>query len=95
MPEFHQEQYIYLAGLTHKSALITWGAFFFKIKGKSDDQRFKLVDDGDLKHLNPPRHQTIGASSEPFGVAVVEVRDAVSGEIAAKAATDAAKKVGD
>ena len=47
MPEFHQEQYIYLAGLTHKSALITWGAFFFKIKGKSDDQRFKLVDDGD------------------------------------------------
>jgi len=93
MPEFHQEQYIYLAGLTHKSALITWGAFFFKIKGKSDDQRFKLVDDGDLKHINPPRHQTIGASSEPFGVAVVEVRDAVSGEIAAKAATDSSNHV--
>jgi tartrate-resistant acid phosphatase type 5 len=82
MPEFHQEQYIYLAGLTHKSALIAWGAFFFKIKGKSDDARFKLVDDNDLKRIHPPRHQTIGASSEPFGDAVVEVREALSGELA-------------
>lgn len=93
MPEFHQEQYIYLAGLTHKSALIAWGAFFFKIKGKSDDGRFKLVDDNDLEHIHPPRHQTIGTSSEPFGVAVVEVRDAVSGELANVAETSTANHV--
>jgi len=90
MPEFHQEQYIYLAGLTHKSALIAWGAFYFKVKGKSEDQRFKLVDDSDLKHIHPPRHQTIGASSEPFGDATVEVRDASSGELVAGGTTSVA-----
>jgi hypothetical protein len=26
MPEFHAEPYVYLAGLTHKAALIAWGA---------------------------------------------------------------------
>ena len=93
MPEFHQEQYIYLAGLTHKTALIAWGAFFFKVRGKSDDQRLKLVDDSDLKHINPPRHQTIGASSEPFGDAVVEVREASSGQIVALEKTDIANHV--
>ena len=93
MPEFHQEQYIYLAGLTHKTALIAWGAFFFKVKGKSDDQRFKLVDDNDLDHIHPPRHQTIGASSEPFGEAVVEVRNAVSGELVGGAMTSEANHV--
>jgi hypothetical protein len=93
MPEFHQEQYIYLAGLTHKTALIAWGAFFFKIKGKSDDEQFKLVDDNDLKHINPPRHQTIGASSEPFGEAVVEVREAITGDLAAVGRTNTANHV--
>lgn len=28
MPNFYSEPYIYLAGLTHKSALIAWGAFY-------------------------------------------------------------------
>jgi hypothetical protein len=29
MPEFHVEPYIYLAGLSHMSALIAWGASRF------------------------------------------------------------------
>jgi len=93
MPEFQAEPYIYLAGLTHKSALIAWGAFFFKIKGRSDDGRFKLVDDNDLDHIHPPRHQTMGASSEPFGQAVVEVREAVTGEVANVVETSTANHV--
>ena len=26
MPEFHAEPYLYLAGLTHKAALVAWGS---------------------------------------------------------------------
>ena len=29
MPEFHAEPYLYLAGPTHKAALIAWGGFYF------------------------------------------------------------------
>ncbi|MEK6322925.1 MAG: metallophosphoesterase [Acidobacteriota bacterium] len=93
MPEFHAEPYIYLAGLTHKSALVAWGAFFFKINGRSDDARFKLVDDSDLEHIHPPRRQTIGASSEPFGQTVVEVREASTGKLANVAETSTANNV--
>ena len=64
MPEFHAEPYLHLAGLTHKSALIAWGAFYFRIKGKSGEM--KLVDDSSLKKVHPSRRQTIGAKSEPF-----------------------------
>ena len=28
MPEFHAEPYYYVAGLTHKAALIAWGSFY-------------------------------------------------------------------
>ena len=31
MPEFHAEPYIYLPAVTHKSALIAWGAFYFRV----------------------------------------------------------------
>lgn len=30
MPEFHSEPYIYLPAVSHKSALIAWGAFYFR-----------------------------------------------------------------
>lgn len=73
MPEFHSEPYIHLAGLTHDSALIAWGAFFFRVKGKSEGDEFKLVDDDDLEDVHPPRKTTIGANSEPYGKARVEV----------------------
>jgi hypothetical protein len=86
MPEFHSEPYLYLAGLTHKAALVAWGAFFFKVKGHELDGKFKLVDDSDLKHVHPPRKQTIGASSEPYGPARVEVFDS-AGNLASFAET--------
>jgi tartrate-resistant acid phosphatase type 5 len=74
MPDFYSEPYLHLAGLTHKSALIAWGAFYFKTRSNADE--FKLVDDSDLKHVFPPRRQSIGAVSEPYGPAEVTVRDA-------------------
>ena len=50
MPEFHAEPYIYLPTVTHKSALIAWGAFYFRVTSRDG---FKLVDDSDLKVRAP------------------------------------------
>ena len=72
MPEFHSEPYVYLAGLTHKSALIAWGAFYFRTHS---DGGAKLVDDEDLQWVHPPRCDTIGCASKPYGPARVEVHD--------------------
>ena len=91
MPEFHAEPFIYLAGLTHRSALIAWGGFYFRINDK--DESLKLVDDHDLDHIHPPRHQTIGARSEPYGESVVEVRDAATSDLVATATTNSANHV--
>jgi tartrate-resistant acid phosphatase type 5 len=93
MPEFHAEPYIYLAGLTHKSALIAWGAFYFRITGKSADGQWKLVDDRDLTRIHPPRQHTIGTSSAPYGHAVVEVWEAATGHLAQVAETATANHV--
>jgi tartrate-resistant acid phosphatase type 5 len=84
MPEFHAEPYVYLAGLSHKSALIAWGAFYFKARS---DGRAKLVDDQDLQWVHPPRCDSIGACSTPYGPAHVEVRDQ-SGSVVAQALTN-------
>jgi hypothetical protein len=73
MPEFHAEPYVYLPTVTHKSALIAWGAFYFRVTPKG---RLKLVDDSDLKYVHPPRKDSIGACSAPYGPARVEVYDA-------------------
>jgi tartrate-resistant acid phosphatase type 5 len=84
VPEFHAEPYIYIPTVTHKSALIAWGAFYFRVtsRGKS-----KLVDDDDLKYVHPPRKDSIGARSAPYGPGRVEVFDA-SGAPVATAKTD-------
>ena len=73
MPEFHAEPYIYLPSVSHKSALVAWGAFYFRATstGKS-----KIVDDTDLKYVHPPRKESIGARSAPYGPARVEIYDA-------------------
>ncbi len=84
VPEFHAEPYVYLAGLSHKSALIAWGAFYFKAR---TDGRAKLVDDEDLQWVHPPRCESIGARSAPYGPARVEVRD-MDGTLVAEAATN-------
>jgi len=72
MPEFHAEPYVYLAGLSHKSALIAWGAFYFRTRSNG---AMKIVDDNDLQWVHPPRCDSIGCRSRPFGPAAVEVRD--------------------
>ena len=84
MPEFHAEPYIYLAGLSHKSALIAWGAFYFRTRS---DGRMKIVDDHDLQWVHPPRCDSIGCRSKPFGPAIVEVRDR-AGRVVATALTN-------
>lgn len=78
MPEFHAEPYVYLPSVSHKSALIAWGAFYFRTtsKGKS-----KIVNDHDLKHVHPPRKDSIGAQSAPYGPARVEVYDATGATV--------------
>ena len=89
MPEFHSEPYVYLAGLTHKSALIAWGAFYFRTRS---DGTAKLVDDDDLQWVHPPRCDSIGCQSKPYGPAEVEVRDE-AGAVVATAMTNTANHV--
>jgi tartrate-resistant acid phosphatase type 5 len=72
VPEFHAEPYVHLAGLSHKSALITWGAFYFKTRRRGG---WKLVDDDDLRYVHPPRRESIGVRSDPYGPARVNVYD--------------------
>lgn len=83
MPEFHAEPYVYVAGLSHKSVLIAWGAFYFRVRS---DGRAKLVDDQDLQWVHPPRCESIGCRSDPYGPAQVDVRNE-AGEIVATALT--------
>jgi tartrate-resistant acid phosphatase type 5 len=74
MPDFHGEPYIYLAGLTHDSALIAWGAFYFRVKEKTSE--LKLLDD---EEIEPALRETIGARSTPYGPARVVVRNKRTG----------------
>jgi hypothetical protein len=85
MPEFHAEPYVYLAGLTHKNALIAWGAFYFRTRS---DGRAKLIDDADLQWVHPPRCDSIGCRSKPYGPATVEVREVDTGETVASVMTN-------
>jgi tartrate-resistant acid phosphatase type 5 len=86
MPEFHAEPYIYLPSVTHKSVLIAWGAFYFRTTSKGVA---KLVDDQELRHVHPPRKDSIGACSAPYGPARVEVFDG-EGRLVASAVTEVA-----
>jgi tartrate-resistant acid phosphatase type 5 len=85
VPEFHAEPYLHLAELTHNSALITWGAFYFKARSNGS---WKIVEDHDLRYVHPPRRESIGARSAPYGPAQVNVF-AADGSLAATGATDA------
>ena len=84
MPEFHAEPYLHLAGLSHKSALVTWGAFYFKTRSNKE---WKIVEDHDLKYVHPPRRESIGARSAPYGPARVNIFD-MSGKVVASAFTE-------
>ena len=72
MPEFHAEPYLHLAGLSPTSALIAWGAFYFRVRSHGT---WKLVDDRDLARVHPPRRDSIGLRSAPYGTARVNVFD--------------------
>ena len=41
MPDSYSEPFLNLAGLTHKSALIAWGAFYFRVK--NNERRLTAV----------------------------------------------------
>lgn len=86
MPEFHSEPYLYLPTVTHKSVLVAWGAFYFRT---TTHGLTKLVDDQDLKFVHPPRKDSIGACSAPYGPARVEVYDR-DGRPVSTAATESA-----
>src|SRR5205085_4699004 len=86
MPEYHAEPYIYLPAVSHKSALIAWGAFYFRTNSRG---RWKIVDDSDLKYVHPPRKDSIGSCSSPYGPAHVEVYDA-KGALVSSAKTEIA-----
>jgi tartrate-resistant acid phosphatase type 5 len=84
MAEIHREEYVYLGGLTHRSVLVAWGAFFFEIKESKG--KAKIVDDSSLKHVHPPRKDSIGRTSSPYGEGVVEVFD-LDGNLVARDAS--------
>lgn len=66
-----EEEYLYLADVTHDSALIAWGKFFFNSKTK-------LIKDKKIHMLEGEhgRHTSIGANCESYGTVAVEVLDA-------------------
>jgi hypothetical protein len=84
----HFEAYLHLAGLTHKSALVAWGGFYFKILEERGG--FKLVDDSDLDSVHPPRSSSIGARSAAYGPARVEVLDEAGSRLVAAGETTTA-----
>jgi tartrate-resistant acid phosphatase type 5 len=71
--DVHFEEFLHLAGIGHEKALIAWGGFYFR-RGDSPYGEWRIVDDLELAAVAPsPRSETIGAGSEPYGHAVVEV----------------------
>jgi hypothetical protein len=70
-----EEEYVYVADVTHDSVLISWGKFFFNSK-------WKLVPDKDLNmfegHLG--RHSSIGERCDSYGSATVRIFDAIGNE---------------
>lgn len=64
--------------------MVAWGAFYFKVKSHGE---MKLIKPEDLKHIHPPRADTIGARSAPYGPARIEVRN-TAGETVTVAFTD-------
>ena len=86
MLDVHFEEFLHLAGLGHDKALIAWGGFYFR-RGGSPYGEWRIVDDEELTKVAPEaRSETIGARSEPFGRATVEVERA--GVVVARADTD-------
>jgi hypothetical protein len=84
MPEFHAEPYVHLAGVSPTAALVAWGAFYFRVRSNG---QWKLVADRDLVRVHPPRRDSIGVRSTPYGTARVNVHDR-DGNLAATTTTE-------
>lgn len=71
-----EEEYLYIADLTHDAVLIAWGKFFF-------DSKMKLVKDKKIHMLEGQhgRHTSIGANCESYGIVTVEVLDAAGASV--------------
>jgi tartrate-resistant acid phosphatase type 5 len=70
--QLHFEPFLHLVDLSAEQALIAWGGFWFH-RGSSGD-RWHIADDEEIAGLTgETRSESIGARSESFGPAVVEV----------------------
>ncbi|MCI0489321.1 MAG: metallophosphoesterase [Blastocatellia bacterium] len=65
--QLHLEEYLYLPGLTHNSAIIAWGGFYFKVKGDPDEGKWEIVDDSGLPRTDRSRPGSIGVRAKPYG----------------------------
>lgn len=82
----HREEFLMVAHLTHDTAMIAWGAFFFEQERSEADARgffdYKLLDDDDLRkkdRMKPwpvRRNGSIGQDAESYGAARVRIRTA-------------------
>ncbi|MEK6408578.1 MAG: metallophosphoesterase [Acidobacteriota bacterium] len=82
LSDHYEEEYLYLADVTHDAALIAWGKFFFNSK-------MKLIKDKKIHMLEGEhgRHTSIGANCESYGSVAVEVLDA-SGNVVRSVETE-------
>ena len=71
--DVHFEPFLHLADVDDDQALIAWGGFWFR--PFPDGRGWQTVDDEQLAELEPGRTESIGASSEPYGHARVEIFD--------------------
>ncbi|TYP88579.1 metallophosphoesterase [Blastococcus xanthinilyticus] len=90
MPEQHFEPFVHLVDVTPDRALIAWGGFWFRRADAA--ARWQVLADGELAEVDPGRTGSIGASSEPYGDAVVEVLDD-AGTVVSRATTSTANHV--
>ena len=87
MPDTHFEPFVHLVDVTDDRALIAWGGFWFS--RRHPDGRWRVVGDDRVGDLDPGRSGSMGAASEPYGDAVVEV-SSLDGDVVAKERTDTA-----
>ncbi len=81
--EVHREPFVHLVDVAHDRALIAWGAFFFE---RTPRGRWEIIDDEQLPE-RAGRRTCIGATAEPFGRSVVQVRT-LGGDVVSEASTE-------
>ncbi|SFF47465.1 metallophosphoesterase [Blastococcus tunisiensis] len=90
MPDTHFEPFVHLVDVAADRALIAWGGFWFR--RDDPDGRWRVVGDGRLGEVDRGRTASMGANSEPYGEALVEVLDG-TGRVVGSARTDTANHV--